>query len=89
MSRFTLSAVALTCLLSPIVALAGNSGACNYKGKKLALVDGVARRVSLPTLLRSYLRRLTDRGARPAALMDELASLASRLGDARRTRLPA
>lgn len=42
MSRFTLSAVALTCLLSPIVALAGNSGACNYKGKKLTLVDGVA-----------------------------------------------
>ena len=55
----------------------------------VALVGGVPRRVSLPTLLRAYLRRLTDRGARPAALIDELASVVSRLGDARRTRLPA
>lgn len=40
MSRFTLSAVALTCLL-PIAASASGTGTCTYKGKKLTLVDGV------------------------------------------------
>lgn len=40
MSRFTLSAIALTCLF-PIAASATGTGTCTYKDKKLALVDGV------------------------------------------------
>ncbi|WP_018971820.1 DUF4878 domain-containing protein [Rudaea cellulosilytica] len=41
MSRFTLSAIALTCLLLPITTFAAGTGTCTYKDKKLTLVDGV------------------------------------------------
>jgi len=41
MSKFTLFAIALTCALLPLAAIAGGSGNCTYDGKKLNLIDGV------------------------------------------------